>query len=60
MTDPPAVVTRYSHRTVYVRQTYLERGTTFEEATGLDPRGYAAHGCGYPMVVTALRAQLAR
>jgi uncharacterized protein (UPF0303 family) len=27
------------------------RRTTFEEATGLDPRQYAAHGGGYPILV---------
>jgi uncharacterized protein (UPF0303 family) len=46
-----AVVTRYSHSTLFLRQSFLERGTTFEEATGLDPRQYAAHGGGYPILV---------
>ena len=34
-----------------MRQTFLERGTTFEEATGLDPREYAAHGGAFPILV---------
>ncbi len=46
-----AVVNRFGHSSLYMRQSFLERGTTFEEATGLDPREYAAHGGGFPILV---------
>ena len=46
-----AVVNRFGHSSLYMRQSFLERGTTFEEATGLDPREYAAHGGGFPVLV---------
>jgi uncharacterized protein (UPF0303 family) len=46
-----AVVNRFGHSTLYVRQSFLERGTTFEADTGLDPRQYAAHGGGFPILV---------
>src|SRR5215210_1626905 len=34
------VVHRFGHSTLYTRQTFVERGTTFEEALGLDPQQY--------------------
>ena len=46
-----AVVNRFGHSSLYMRQSFVERGTTFEEATGLDPREYAAHGGGFPILV---------
>jgi uncharacterized protein (UPF0303 family) len=46
-----AVVNRFGHSTLYVRQSFVERGTTFEAATGLDPEQYAAHGGGFPVLV---------
>jgi uncharacterized protein (UPF0303 family) len=46
-----AVVNRFGHSSLYLRQSFLEQGTTFEEATGLDPREYAAHGGGFPILV---------
>ena len=46
-----AVVNRFGHSTLYMRQSFLERGTTFEEATGLALEGYAAHGGGFPILV---------
>lgn len=46
-----AVVNRFGHSSLYMRQSFLERGTTFEETTGLDPREYAAHGGGFPVLV---------
>jgi len=46
-----AVVNRFGHSSLYMRQSFLERGTTFEEATGLDPREYAAHGGAFPILV---------
>jgi uncharacterized protein (UPF0303 family) len=45
------VVERFGHSTLYIRQSFVERGTTFEEAAGLDPAQYAAHGGGFPIVV---------
>jgi uncharacterized protein (UPF0303 family) len=50
-----AVVNRFGHSTLLVRQSFLERGTTFEAATGLDPEQLEDHR----MVVAALRAQTA-
>ncbi|HEV7187465.1 MAG TPA: heme-degrading domain-containing protein [Blastococcus sp.] len=38
------VVHRFGHSTLHVRQTFAERGTTFEQGPGLDPQRYAAHG----------------
>jgi uncharacterized protein (UPF0303 family) len=46
-----AVVNRFGHSTLFMRQSFLERGTTFEEATGLDLRDFAAHGGGFPILV---------
>jgi uncharacterized protein (UPF0303 family) len=46
-----AVVERFGHSTWQVRNRYLERGTTFEAATGLDRPDYAPHGGGYPLAV---------
>jgi uncharacterized protein (UPF0303 family) len=45
------VVARFGHSSLAVRQTFAERGTTFEEASGLDPRRYAAHGGCFPVIV---------
>ena len=45
------VVQRFGHSTLYMRQVFVERGTTFEEALGLDPQRYAAHGGGFPVIV---------
>ncbi|MGY1670544.1 heme-degrading domain-containing protein [Geodermatophilus sp. SYSU D00710] len=45
------VVHRFGHSSLYVRQTWVERGTTFEESAGLDPRLYAAHGGAVPLLV---------
>jgi len=46
-----AVVNRFGHSTLFLRQSFVERGTTFEEATGLALEGYAAHGGGFPILV---------
>src|SRR3954462_12940531 len=43
------VVHRFGHSTLHVRQSFVERGTTFEEQAGLDPRRDAAHGGGFPV-----------
>jgi len=45
------VVHRFGHSTLYMRQAFVERGTTFEEALGLDPQLFAAHGGAVPVVV---------
>ncbi len=45
------VVHRFGHSSLYVRQTWVERGTTFEESSGLDPARYAAHGGAVPLLV---------
>jgi uncharacterized protein (UPF0303 family) len=45
------VVDRFGHSTLYLRQSFIERGTTFEAALGLDPALYAAHGGGFPILV---------
>jgi uncharacterized protein (UPF0303 family) len=48
------VVHRFGHSTLHVRQTFVERGTTFETASGLDPQRYAAHGGGFPVLVRSV------
>jgi uncharacterized protein (UPF0303 family) len=48
------VVHRFGHSTLHVRQTFVERGTTFEEQSGLDPQRYAAHGGGFPVLVRSV------
>ncbi len=45
------VVDRFGHSTLYLRQSFIERGSTFEAASGLDPALYAAHGGGFPILV---------
>jgi uncharacterized protein (UPF0303 family) len=45
------VVHRFGHSSLHVRQSFVERGTTFEEALGLDPQLYAAHGGAFPVIV---------
>ena len=45
------VVDRFGHSSLYVRQSSMERGTTFEAEFGLDPARYAAHGGGFPILV---------
>ena len=46
-----AVVDRFGHSSLYVRQSSIERGTTFEAEFGLDPAEYAAHGGAFPLLV---------
>ncbi|SDD48452.1 Uncharacterized protein, UPF0303 family [Geodermatophilus telluris] len=48
------VVERFGHSSLHVRQTWVERGSTFEEGTGLDPARYAAHGGAFPVVVRSV------
>lgn len=45
------VVERYGRSTLAVRVGFEARGTTFEDATGLSPLEYAAHGGGFPLAV---------
>ena len=45
------VVQRFGHSSLHVRQAFVERGTTFEEALGLDPQLYAAHGGAFPVII---------
>src|SRR5215203_4398025 len=46
-----AVVDRFGHSSLYVRQASIEHGTTFEAEFGLDPARYAAHGGAFPVLV---------
>ncbi len=48
------VVQRFGHSSLAVGQAARERGTTFEEEFRLDPREYAAHGGGFPVVVRSV------
>jgi uncharacterized protein (UPF0303 family) len=45
------VVQRFGHSSLHARQSFVERATTFEEALGLDPQLYAAHGGAFPVIV---------
>jgi uncharacterized protein (UPF0303 family) len=44
-------VHRFGNSSLYVGQRFREAGTTFEDAAGLDPQEYAAHGGGFPLLV---------
>lgn len=44
-----AVVEKFETSTLFQKLKYLERGTTFNEATGLDELEFAAHGGGIPI-----------
>ena len=44
-------VHRFGNSSLYVGQRFREAGTTFEEATQLDPELYAAHGGAFPLLV---------
>jgi uncharacterized protein (UPF0303 family) len=46
-----AVVHRFGHSSLFVRQASVERGTTFEAEFGLDPQRYAPHGGAFPVLV---------
>ena len=45
------VVHRFGHSSLHVRQSSIERGTTFEAEFGLDSARYAAHGGAFPVLV---------
>ena len=46
-----AVVDRFGHSSLYMRQLCAAEGTTVEEKYGLDPREYAGHGGAFPILV---------
>jgi uncharacterized protein (UPF0303 family) len=48
------VVERFGHSSLYVREASLAKGRTFDEEFGLDPRRYAAHGGGFPILVRSV------
>jgi uncharacterized protein (UPF0303 family) len=50
------VVERYHRSTLATKVKYEERGTTFNEATGLSELEYAAHGGGMPVFVAGVGA----
>ena len=43
------VVERYAHSSYLVGERFRRRGSTFEEASRLDPDRYAAHGGSFPL-----------
>ena len=45
------VVRRFGHSSLLVGQRHRDRGTTFEDATGLPGDTYAAHGGSFPITV---------
>lgn len=47
-------VERFHRSTLATRVRYEERGTSFNDATGLSEQEYAAHGGGLPIVVTGV------
>lgn len=46
------VVEKFNHSSMYVRVSFEEKNQTFEEHSGLDNELYAAHGGGFPIIVT--------
>jgi uncharacterized protein (UPF0303 family) len=48
------VVERYHRSTLATKVKYEERGTTFNESTGLSELEYAAHGGGMPVFVAGV------
>ena len=51
-----AVVNRFGHSSLYVRQQCAEDGTTAEERYGLDPQRFSAHGGAFPILVRSVGA----
>lgn len=47
-------VERYQRSTLATKVKYEERGTTFNESTGLSELEYAAHGGGMPIIVSGV------
>lgn len=48
------VVERYHRSTLATKVKYQERGSTFNESTGLSEQEYAAHGGGMPIIVAGV------
>ncbi len=48
------VVQRFGHSSLHAGQAFRERGTTFDEALGLDPQLYAAHGGAFPVLLRGI------
>jgi len=48
------VVQRFGHSSLYVRLKNEQDGTTLEDTYGLDPRDYAAHGGGFPIIIRSV------
>lgn len=48
------VVERYHRSTLATKVKYQERGTSFNESTGLSELEYAAHGGGMPIIVAGV------
>jgi len=51
-TSQKAPVIVQVHSSMYVRVSFEENNQTFEEHSGLDNELYAAHGGGFPIMVT--------
>ena len=49
-----AVVDRFGHSSLYMRQLAMDEGTTVEEKFGLDPRHFAAHGGAFPILIRSV------
>lgn len=45
------VVRRFGHSSLLIGQRHRDRGTTFEDATGLPRDTYAAHGGAFPITI---------
>lgn len=45
------VVRRFGHSSLLIGQRHRDRGTTFEESSGLPRETYAAHGGAFPIAV---------
>ena len=43
---------RFGHSSLLIGQRHRDRGTTFEDATGLPRDTYAAHGGAFPIRIT--------
>ncbi|MFC0675914.1 heme-degrading domain-containing protein [Brachybacterium hainanense] len=46
-----ATVRRFGRSSLFMGQKYRDRGTTFEQATGLPAAEFAAHGGAFPIAV---------
>ena len=48
------VVEKFKHSSMYVRVSFEEKNQSFEEDSGLDNELYAAHGGGFPIIVSGI------